>query len=172
MMRSRIAKGTVTALGVGAIRIFDLYTTAELTLTITDNSVVWKGKYNTGNNFSSYPHAIQTGDRVIALGNRTTSGFVVERMYVNHVNMYITIGDMVVNKDGATLYYTDAFSSYPEVSSQKSGTVIARLDYLIHNDIYQQLIDKGPQLRGSKVQVVGLPLPDGTVIASNLLLGA
>lgn len=172
MLRSRIAKGTVTAVGVGALRILDRYTGAELTLAVTDQSVVWKGKYNAGNNFSSYPHTIQKGDRVIALGKRTESDFTVDRVYVNHVNMYVTIGDVALNDDGAVLSYTDGFSSYPEVANRKNGTVIARVDYLIHKDVYQQLIAKGPQLRGSRVQVFGLPLADGTVIASNLLFAA
>jgi hypothetical protein len=93
-------------------------------------------------------------------------------MYVNHVNMYVTASDIVINKDGAILSYTDAFSSYPEVSNRKNGRIIAKVDYLVYKDVYQQLVDNGSQLRGSKVQVVGLPLPDGTVIASNLLFSA
>src|SRR3990172_3103369 len=82
MIKSRIAKGNVLALEGNSIWIKDRYS-PRLRLIITDKSIVWKGKYNKGANFQSYPHVIEPGDQVVARGQGNGDEFVVEKMYAN-----------------------------------------------------------------------------------------
>jgi hypothetical protein len=162
-LKARIAEGDVLALEGDSIWIRDRWYGGRLRLVITDESIVWKGKYNKGKDFHSYPHMIEPGDDVIALGQRNGVDFSVEKMYANILNTYITVDEISLEKDEAIVSYTDA--------SEKVGTVKVRPDYLIDKALYQEVVSKSQQLRGTKVQVIGLPLQDGTIVAANVLIG-
>ncbi len=162
ILKARIAEGKVLALEGDSIWIRDRWYGDTLRLVITDESIVWKGKYNKGKDFDSYPHVIEPGDDVIALGQRNGVDFSVEKMYANILNTYITVDDISLEKDEAIISYTDA--------SEKVGTVKVRPDYLIDKALYQEVVSKSQQLRGTKVQVIGLPLQDGTIVAANVLI--
>jgi len=159
-LKARIAKGKVLALEGDSIWIRDRYVD-KLRLVITDESIVWKGKYNKGKDFDSYPHVIEPGDDVIALGQRNGVDFSVEKMYANILNTYITVDEISLEKDEAIISYTDA--------SEKMGTVRVRPDYLIDRALYKEVVSKRQQMRGTKMQIIGLPLKDGTVVAANVL---
>jgi hypothetical protein len=161
ILKARIAEGKVLALEGDSIWIRDRYVD-KLRLVITDESIVWKGKYNKGKDFDSYPHVIEPGDDVIALGQRNGVDFSVEKMYANILNTYITVDEISLEKDEAIVSYTDAY--------EKVGTVKVRPDYLIDKALYQEVVSKSQQLRGTKVQVIGLPLQDGTIVAANVLI--
>jgi hypothetical protein len=160
ILKARIAKGNVLALEGDSIWIRDRYVD-KLRLVITDESIVWKGKYNKGKDFDSYPHVIEPGDDVIALGQRNGVDFSVEKMYANILNTYITVDEISLEKDEAIISYTDA--------SEKMGTVKVRPDYLNDKALYKEVVSKRQQLRGTKVQIIGLPLKDGTIVAANVL---
>jgi len=161
ILKARIAEGKVLALEGDSIWIRDRYVD-KLRLVITGESIVWKGKYNKGKDFDSYPHVIEPGDDVIALGQRNGADFSVEKMYANILNTYITVDEISLEKDEAIISYADA--------SEKKSTVKVRPDYLIDKALYQEVVSKRQQLRGTKVQVIGLPLKDGTIVAANVLL--
>lgn len=163
ILKARIAEGKVLALEGDSIWITDRWYVDKLRLVITDESIVWKGKYNKGKDFDSYPHVIEPGDDVIALGQRNGVDFSVEKMYANILNTYITVDEISLEKDEAIISYTDA--------SEKMGTVKVRPDYLIDKALYQEVVSRRQQLRGTKVQVIGLPLQDGTIVAANVLIG-
>lgn len=160
LMKTRIAKGKVLALEGPSVWINDRLGD-KLRLVLTDDSIVWKGKYNKGNNFDSYPHMIEPDDAVIALGQRNGSEFVVEKMYANILNTRIMVEGLSFDQDGATISYADA--------SNKRGVVKVRPDYLIGRNVYKDIVDKGQQLVGRPVQIIGLPLKDGTILAANVL---
>jgi len=165
-LKTRIAKGNVLALDGDSIWIKDRHVD-KLRLVITDESIVWKGKYNKGKDFASYPHAIEPGDDVIALGERNEVDFTVEKMYVNILNAYITVGEISLVRDEALIFYTQA--SVKEGTIDEKGTVRVRPDYLIDQTLYQEVVSKRQQLRGTRMQIIGLPLKDGTIIAANIL---
>ncbi|TEU11876.1 MAG: hypothetical protein E3J21_22560 [Anaerolineales bacterium] len=160
ILKARIAEGKVLALEGDSIWIRDRYVD-KLRLVITDESIVWKGKYNKGNDFDSYPHVIEPGDDVIALGQRNGVDFSVEKMYANILNTYITVDEISLEKDEAIISYTDA--------SEKMGTVKVRPDYLNDEALYKEVVSRRQQLHGTKVQIIGLPLKDGTIVAANVL---
>ncbi len=161
ILKARIAKGKVLALEGDSIRIRDRYVD-KLRLVITDESIVWKGKYNKGKDFDSYPHRIELGDNVIALGQREGVDFKVEKMYANILNTYVMVSEVGLEKDEAIISYTDA--------SGKKGTVKVRPDYLIDKTLYKKVVSNRHQLLGTKVQIIGLSLKDGTIIAANILI--
>ena len=167
ILKARIAKGKVLALKGDSIWIRDRHVD-RLRLVITDESIVWKGKYNKGNDFDSYPHVIEPGDDVIALGQRNGVDFSVEKMYANILNTYITVDEISLEKDEAIISYTDASEKVGTVV--RPGTVKVRPDYLIDKALYQEVVSKRQQLRGTKVQIIGLPLQDGTIVAANVLI--
>jgi len=161
ILKARIAKGKILTLEGDSIWIRDRFVD-KLRLVITDESIVWKGKYNKGKDFGSYPHVIEPGDDVIALGQRNGVDFSVEKMYANILNTYITVREIGLEKDEAIIYYTDA--------SEKLGIVKVRPDYLIDEALYKEVVSKRQQLSGTKVQIIGLPQEDGTIIAANVLI--
>lgn len=160
MIKSRIAQGDVLALEGNSIWIKDRYS-PRLRLVITDKSIVWKGKYNKGANFQSYPHVIERGDQVVARGQRNGDEFVVEKMYANIVNTYITVDEINLQQDEAQISYIDA--------SKGKGVVRVRADYLVNQALYKNVLSNRQQLRGKKLQIIGLPLKDATIIAANVL---
>lgn len=159
ILKTKIAKGKVIALEGASIWIRDRYAD-KLRLVITNESIVWKGKYNKGKDFGSYPHAIEPGDDVIALGQRNGGDFVVEKMYANILNTYVKADEISFDHDEITIFYMDG--------SQR-GAVKVRADYLIDNALYEKVASKVQQLRGATVQIIGLPLKDGTIVAANVL---
>lgn len=166
-LKTRIAKGRVLALDGESIWIRDRHVD-KLRLVITDETLVWKGKHNKGKNFALYPHTIEPGDDVIALGRRSGTDFTVEKMYANIVNVYVTVDEISLGEEEAVITYTDA--SVKKGTVEHRGTVRVRPDYLADSKAYRELVDKLLQLRGTKVQIIGLPLKDGTVVASNVLV--
>lgn len=158
--KARIAEGAVLDLEGNSIWINDRYE-SNLRLVISADSIVWKGRYNTGGDFQSYPYPIKIEDRVVARGERKNAEFFVEKMYVNIVNIYIAIADITVTADETTLHYSDA--------SNERKAVRVKPDYLIDKGVYKVLIDNPQQLHGITMQVIGLPLDDGTILASNIL---
>lgn len=162
-LKARIAKGVVLALEGNSIWIHDRYVDDKLRLVITDESVVWKGKYNKGNGFGSYSYSIDPGDDAIALGQRQGNEFVVEKMYANIVNIYVTVNEISVEGDAALISYTDA--------STGKGTVRITKDHLVNQAVHNEIVNRRQQLLDTKVQIIGLPLKDGTVVAANVLYG-
>ncbi|MBI4674069.1 MAG: hypothetical protein HY741_20690 [Chloroflexi bacterium] len=160
-LKARIASGEVLSLERDSIWIQDRYTDSRLRLIITDESIVWKGKYNKGNHFGSYSHVIEPSDDVVARGQRNGGEFIVEMMFVNIVNTYVTVDGVHPEKDKTKIVYTDA--------SAKRAVIEVRPDYLKYKEVYDQIISNRQQLQGKRVQVIGLPLNDGTILASNIL---
>lgn len=170
LLRTRIAKGKALTLEGSSIWISDRYTD-RLRLVITERSIVWKGKYNVGNDFASYPHAIEPGDTVIARGQRNGDEFMVERMYANILNAYINVGEIILDQGEVTISYTDLFpKTRPVTWLAKAGAVKVRPDYLVDQALYEEVVRKHLQLRGTMVQIIGLPLKDGTIAAANILI--
>jgi len=139
-LKNKIAKGKVLTLEGDSIWIRDRYVD-KLRLVITDESIVWKGKYNKGKNFDSYPHVVEPGDDVIALGQRNGGDFAVEKMYANILNTYIKVDEISRDQEGVTISYTDV--------SQKKGAVKVRPDYLIDKALHEEIVSKRQQLLGA-----------------------
>lgn len=160
-LKARIAKGAVLAVQGDSVLIKDRYAD-KLRLVITDESLVWKGKYNRGKDFSNYSHMIEPGDTIIARGERKADQFMVEKIYANISNAYITVDEVSTKPDEIVIYYTD--------KAKRKGAVKVRADYLGDKTLYQRILDNHQQLRGRVVQIIGLSQKDGTTIATNLFM--
>lgn len=159
-LKARIANGEILEIKRSSIVIKD-YRDYVLELVVTDESIVWKGKYNTGNHFDSFPHKIEIGDVVFARGIRNNDLFAVEMMFVNIVNKYITVDKLEVGKEYARIIYSDG--------SRKNRVVELLPDYLKYKDILPAVLNAKKQLPGTTIQIVGLPLENGTIVACNVL---
>lgn len=165
-VKARIAEGTVLILQGESILIKDRFTD-KLRLIVTDQSIVRKGKANTGKDFQSYPHPIDPGDDVIALGRRSGTDFTVEKMYVNNVNAYVTVDGIRLEGDDVVISYADGSTKSGVLAPR--GIVRVRSDYVIHPSVHQEVVNKREKLQGTRVQVIGYRLKDGTIAASNVL---
>ncbi len=165
-VKARTADGLVLGLEGDSIWIKDRHVD-RLRLIVTDQSLVWKGVYNKGKAFNSYLHAIEPGDDVVVLGQRAGTDFTVEKLWANVVNTYVKVDSIGVETDGATITYTDAFVKAGPVA--RSGTVRVLPSHLIDPAMYKSFMSKSQELRGKSIQVIGLRLKDGTLIAANIL---
>jgi len=69
---------------------------------------------------------------------------------------------MRFERDKVIIYYTDR--------SKHTGIAEVRPDYLKYEDVYQELVSKRNQLQGTLIQIIGLPLKDGTLLATNVAI--
>lgn len=89
-------------------------------------------------------------------------------MYANIVNTYVAVDKISLQGDEAVISYSKA--SAKSGAAESSGIVRVKPDHVINRAIHQEVVDKRQQMLGKRVQIIGLQLKGGTIIAANVLI--
>lgn len=152
----KYATGEVTEVSRDRILLKTSYG-GNVVLRLLPETAVWKGEWN-----GSLP--IEVGDQIKAWGEPRTGGtFDVEKMWVNIVNLRGTISNIERESGGLRLRHHDACQ----------GLFLVKIDQrtLVNRDGRAVTFGSSPiDLReGRHLQIVGLKLKDGSVLATRLL---